>query len=142
MYTSAIPEPFTYIPKDQPAIALADGSIASPFLALFGRSARATGMVNERNNKPVSSQWLYILNSSEIQQKLDRGPKLRAIFNARRKPRETMDELYLTILSRRPTADEVKNALQYGASPNRKTRNDWVDITWSLINGTEFLYRH
>jgi uncharacterized protein DUF1553/uncharacterized protein DUF1549 len=53
LYTSAIPEPFTYIPRDQSAIAIADGSITSPFLALFGRSARATGMANERNNNPV-----------------------------------------------------------------------------------------
>jgi hypothetical protein len=44
LYTSAIPEPFTYIPRDMPAMALADGSITSPFLTLFGRSARATGM--------------------------------------------------------------------------------------------------
>ena len=49
LYTSPIPEPFTYIPKDMPAIAIADGSITSPFLALFGRSARATGLENERN---------------------------------------------------------------------------------------------
>jgi len=46
LYTSPIPEPFTYIPKDMPAVAIADGSISSPFLALFGRSARATGMEN------------------------------------------------------------------------------------------------
>jgi len=142
LYTSAIPEPFTYIPKDQPAIALADGSITSPFLTLFGRSARATGMMNERNNKPVSSQWLYILNSSEIQQKLDRGPKLRAMIGGGRKPEKTIELLYLTILSRRPTADEVDSALAYGSSGKRKTRNDWVDIAWSLINSTEFLYRH
>lgn len=51
LYTSPIPEPFTYIPKDMTAVAIADGSITSPFLALFGRSARATGMESERNNK-------------------------------------------------------------------------------------------
>ncbi|MBI2949389.1 MAG: DUF1553 domain-containing protein, partial [Verrucomicrobia bacterium] len=33
LYTSPIPEPFTYIPEDKPAIAIADGSITSPFLA-------------------------------------------------------------------------------------------------------------
>ena len=61
LYTSAIPEPFTYIPQDQPAIALADGSITSPFLALFGRSPRATGMATERNSNLDSSQWLHLL---------------------------------------------------------------------------------
>jgi hypothetical protein len=46
LYTSPIPEPFTYIPQDLPAIALADGSITSPFLALFGRSARANAAIS------------------------------------------------------------------------------------------------
>jgi hypothetical protein len=23
-----------------------------------------------------------------------------------------------------------------------KRREDWIDLTWSLINSTEFLYRH
>ena len=131
---------------------IADGSITSPFLALFGRSARATGMENERNNKPVPAQWLHLLNSSHIQRKLEQGPKLKAIFESGRKPAEIVEELYLTILSRFPTPDEVKNAEEYGtlsrAEQGRqgrrgpKRREDWVDIAWALINSTEFLYRH
>lgn len=159
LYTSPIPEPFTYIPDDKSAIAIADGSITSPFLALFGRSARATGMENERNNKPVSAQWLHLLNSSHIQRKLEQGPKLKAILESGRKQSEIIEELYLTILSRFPTPVEVKNAEAYGqvlpakpAAANSgkpakqpivaKKRDDWVDIAWSLINCTEFLYRH
>jgi hypothetical protein len=146
LYTSAIPEPFTYIPTDQPAIALADGSITSPFLALFGRSARATGMENERNNKMMPAQCLHLLNSSHIQRKLEQSPKLKAIFDSGRKQPEIVEELYLTILSRFPTPDEVKALEDYG-KPGRsgvrvKTRDDWLDITWALINSTEFLYRH
>jgi hypothetical protein len=151
LYTSPIPEPFTYIPEDQPAIAIADGSITSPFLALFGRSARATGMANERNNKPVAAQWLHLLNSSHIQRKLEQGPRLREIFESGRKPPEIVEELYLTLLSRLPTADEVKIAMRYGGpvtaskgtrAGGQKKREDWVDIAWALINSTEFLYRH
>ena len=145
LYTSAIPEPFTYIPSDQPAIALADGSITSPFLALFGRSARATGMENERINKMLSAQWLHLLNSSHIQRKLEQGPKLKVIFDSGHKPPEMVEELYLTILSRFPTPDEAKIAADYGKPGQPKTakrREDWVDLTWALINSSEFLYRH
>lgn len=163
LYTSPIPEPFTYIPEDQPAIALPDGSITSPFLALFGRSARATGMENERNNKAVPAQWLHLLNSSHIQRKLEQGPKLKALFDSARKPAEIVEELFLTILARFPTPEEVKIVEGYGqvqpvkapAAGNAgkgakapakpavvKRRDDWVDIAWSLINSTEFLYRH
>ena len=146
LYTSAIPEPFTYIPADEPAIALADGSITSPFLALFGRSARATGMENERNNKVMPAQCLHLLNSSHIQRKLEQSAKLKAILDPSRKQPEIVEELYLTILSRFPTPDEVKTLAEYGRpgkpGVRTKTREDWLDITWSLINSTEFMYRH
>ena len=55
------------------------------------------------------------------------------------------EELYLTTLSRLPTPEEVKIVADYG-KPNKpkaaKSRESWVDITWALINSTEFLYRH
>ena len=117
LYTSPIPEPFTYIPKGMPAVAIADGSISSPFLALFGRSARATGMVNERNNKPTPAQWLYLLNSTEVQRKLEQGPNLQALLSSGRKPADMAEALYLTILSRFPTTAELKTIEEYkGAS--------------------------
>ena len=149
LYTSAIPEPFTYIPLDKPAIALADGSITSPFLALFGRSARATGMFNERDNKPSPAQWLHMLNSSHIQRKLAQGPKLKAIIDAQRQPEKTAEELYLTIQSRLPTPDEVASVTAYVGNPGSgdraavaKQREGWIDVAWALINSTEFLHRH
>ena len=151
LYTSAIPEPFTYIPENLPAIAIADGSIASQFLTLFGRSARATGMENERNNRMMPAQWLHLLNSSHIQGKLDQSLKLRAIFDPKRRQSEVITEIYLTILSRFPTPEEVKTAEEYGQlgpadkSGKRavvKRREDWVDLAWALLNTSEFLYRH
>jgi hypothetical protein len=150
LYTSPIPEPFTYIPEDKPAVALPDGSITSPFLALFGRPARATGMENERDHKPLPAQQLYLLNSSHIQRKIDQGPKLKALLAPGRKTPEIIDELYLTILSRFPTPEEAKTAELYSSfrtagrpgAPAAKRREDWVDIAWSLINSTEFRYRH
>ncbi|NQT40783.1 MAG: DUF1553 domain-containing protein [Planctomycetes bacterium] len=141
LYTSAIPEPFTYIPKDQPAIALADGSITSPFLTLFGRSARATGTANERINTIDSAQWLHLLNSSHIQSKLEQGPAMKALIASGRPPAEIVKTLYLTILSREPTAEELRVVAEYvQATLNR--RNAAIDIAWSLINSPEFLYRH
>ena len=162
LYTSAIPEPFTYIPENQPAIALPDGSITSPFLALFGRSARATGMLNERDNKPLPAQWLHLLNSSHIQRKLEQSAKLKAILDPSHPPAAIIEELYLTILSRFPSPAEIQTIEAYGplkpakpapaAAPGQaakppapvvvKRREDWQDIAWALLNSSEFLYLH
>jgi Protein of unknown function (DUF1553)/Protein of unknown function (DUF1549) len=124
-YSSAIPEPYTFMPDDQRATALPDGSITSAFLELFGRPPRDTGIEAERNNRLTDAQRLHLLNSSHILNKLQQGPKLR---NLARTPRA----LYLAILSRYPTDDEMKLI----------ARMQPVDIAWALINSTEFLYRH
>lgn len=142
LYTSAIPEPFTYIPSNKPAVAIADGSITSPFLTLFGRAARATGMESERTNKVLPAQWLYLLNSSHIQGKIDQSAALKALFEAKVKPEQTAEELYLAVLSRFPTAEEVKRLEDYGKEKGKKRKEDWVDITWSLLNSSEFLFKH
>ncbi|HLA40217.1 MAG TPA: DUF1553 domain-containing protein, partial [Candidatus Glassbacteria bacterium] len=102
-YTSAIPEPFTFIPDKQRSIALPDGSITSSFLDMFGRPPRDTGMESERNNRPTPAQRLHLLNSSHVQRKLEQGlPLLSQGFSPGR-PREMIEGAYLAILSRFPT---------------------------------------
>ena len=135
LYTSPIPEPFTYIPEDMPAIALADGSITSPFLALFGRSARATGMENERNNKPVPAQWLHLLNSSHIQRKLEQGPKLKAIFDSGRKPardhRGTLPDDPLALPDARGSEDRSHGSTRQPAAPSPAQTRPSGDLPWA-----------
>jgi hypothetical protein len=220
LYTSPIPEPFTYIPEDMKAVQIADGSISSSFLTMFGRTARATGMENERDNSPMPAQWRHTLNSSHIQRKIETGPGLKPLFELKKASKETLDQLYLTILSRFPTPAEIQLAEAHigtgtakpasatggtpavgaggsaarsddmmaaggdmmeataaapvGPRPDAKSsakssskgydrtaakaaakaeyaaklaaaqrqREGWVDIAWSLLNSSEFLYRH
>ena len=142
LYTSAVPEPFTYIPNDMDAVEVADGSITSSFLTLFGRSARATGMESERVNELASPQWLYMLNSAAMQNKLQSGPKLAAMLSSGGKPNEIAERLYLTILSRFPTDADVKAAEEYAKTGVTKGRDVWIDLAWALINSPEFLLRH
>lgn len=145
LYTSAIPEPFTYIPKDIPAVALADGSITSPFLAMFGRSARASGLADERTSKILAGQWLHLLNSTHIQQKIESGPRLKSIREASQGNRKILDKLYLTVLARKPTPTEARIALAYkapGTTTQTAAKEIWIDLTWALINSDEFLFRH
>ncbi len=122
-YKSIIPEPYTFIPKECRAIALPDGSITSSFLELFGRPARDSGLVMERNNNITSGQRLHLLNSSHIRNKLQKGPGMKKLLSQG----NTSETLYLAILSRLPGDGE-------GGSGS--------DLAWTLINSTEFLFRH
>lgn len=139
-YSSAIPEPFTFVPAGARSIALPDGSITSSFLETFGRPARDTGRETERTIRLTSSQRLHLLNSTHIQHKLAQGPTLRALARAHPRPRELVDALYLTILSRPPTNAERSRILAYSETAERRAVA--TDLAWALINSTEFLYRH
>jgi len=142
-YSSPIPEPFTFVPEDQRSIALADASITSPFLETFGRPPRDTGLELERNNRPTAAQRLHLLNSSHIQRKIEQSPKLQALTQRRANPREGVNELYLTILSRFPTDEELKTVGAYfqAGAANRRI-GAGADLVWALVNSAEFLYRH
>jgi hypothetical protein len=140
-YSSPIPEPFTFIPEGQRSIELADGSISSSFLEMFGRPARDTGLESERTNRPTAEQQLHMLNSSHIRRKIEESSKLREVLQSKHKPREIVDELYLTILSRYATAEELE-ALKDYAQPGHKGRRPMMDLVWALLNSAEFLYRH
>jgi hypothetical protein len=137
-YSSAIPEPYTFIPENLRSIALPDGSITSSFLTEFGRPSRDSGMESERINRATAPQRLHMLNSSHIQNKIGQSARLLAL---RGSPREIVASLYLIILSRYPTQEELKVAEEYwNAHP--KGRDARVDLAWALINNSEFLYRH
>ncbi len=148
-YSSEIPEPFTFIPKDQRSIKLSDGSITSPFLDLFGRPPRDTGYESERNNIPSVSQKLHLLNSTHIQKKLGSN---KWLLGQRQKkagkkggwlPREkSIERMYLSILSRYPTKQETDATLAYFKESGLSGWEASVDIVWALMNTKEFIFKH
>jgi hypothetical protein len=141
-YASIIPEPYTFLPEDQRSVAMADASITSPFLEKFGRSSRDTGMETDRSNRTTAAQRLHMLNSSHIRQKIEGGPGTAPLIHwSRERSAEAVAELYLTMLSRFPTEDELQIVTTYredGSGTGRVLR----DLAWALINGPEFSFRH
>jgi len=141
-YSSIIPEPYTFMPEDQRSVAMADASITSPFLEKFGRSSRDTGLTSDRSNRTTASQRLHMLNSSHIRQKIESGPKLQPLIHwSHEKSEEAVPELYLTILSRLPTEEELQFVSAYGQSGSGRGRV-LRDLAWALINSPEFSFRH
>jgi hypothetical protein len=144
-YSSMIPEPFTFVPEEHRTIALADGSITSQFLEMFGRPARDTGLESERNNEPTAKQQSYLLNSSHIQNKISvaRSKRLRSLLRIAGRDRTApIRGVYMIILSRRPTAGELAVAEAYFGTRGISQIQAVEDLAWALINTKEFLYRH
>jgi len=140
-YSSAIPEPYTFIPDNLRSIALPDGSITSSFLEMFGRPPRDTGLESERNNRITAAQKLTLLNSTVMQKKIETSRMIEFQTSSNRAPADIATGMYLGILSRFPTAAEIKTAQDYFRSGIGR-HQAVVDLAWALMNSTEFLYRH
>ena len=138
-YRSVIPEPFTILPADYPAVMLGDGSITSSTLELFGRPSRDTGGLDERNNLINARQRLFLLNSSQLYTRLNRLPQRAAFRKLDRGKR--IEEFYLRILARKPLPEEVEIFRRYVEQmPPERRRYAFGDLGWALINSREFLH--
>jgi len=142
-YSSLVPEPFTFIPADNRSIELADGSITSSLLEMFGRPSRDSGYESERSNKTSEKQRLYFLNSSQIQRKIEQSWRIKALTKRNKKnPGRPVAMIYLTILSRYPTNAERAAVAEYVKVKEIGSYRGMIDLAWALINSKEFLYRH
>ena len=141
-YQSMIPEPFTFLPYNQRAVAIQDGSITSPFLELFGKPPRNTSFLSERNSVPTAAQMQHFLNSGQIERKIEQSRPLQQLFNLRKDDKVVINEVFLRVLSRFPSEQERKLALDYLTDPKKKYNEAFFDIVWSLMNSSEFLLRH
>lgn len=156
-YSSPIPEPFTFVPQEQRSIDLADGSITSQFLEMFGRPTRDTGLESERKNNPTDAQRLHLLNSTHIQNKIIRNRILQKLpkpakkkklnkkqrqLQMKKQKQMPIDMLYLRILSRLPTETERTAAMEYLSTSGLRRGDATNDLVWALINSKEFLYKH
>ena len=142
-YSSAIPEPFTFVPDRQRTILLADGSITSQFLEMFGRPARDTGLESERSSDPTDAQRLHLLNSTHVQRMIERSWWLRELMRTSRgNPRFLINAMYLKILSRYPTQSEIAHIQEYAQTSGLNEQQAVSDLAWTLVNTKEFLYRH
>lgn len=143
-YQSPTPEPFTFVPEEVRAVALPDACLTSPVLEVLGRPARDTGLVSERNDQPTEAQRLHLLNSRDVHDRIRQGfARGRFVPVAiKGKPREAVERIYLLVLSRPPSPEEVEAIQAYGRGPGMGPAEVGQDLVWALLNSKEFLYRH
>lgn len=141
--TTGVPEKFNGWPLGVRAIHVWDNRMPSYFFRIFGRPVRATVCECERSTLPSIAQALHLINSPEVHEKLThRHGAARKLADSEMAPESAVDELFLSTLSRFPTADEralLKTAFEGEGSSRRQAIED---ILWSLLNTKEFLYNH
>jgi hypothetical protein len=141
-YWSRVPEPFTFLPKDTRAVQLEDGTISSPVLEMFGRPSRDISYENDRNNNLTMKQVLFLLNSTQITDKINKSKKLKELTDNTSSKEKLIAEIYLMVLNRYPLQTETAAILTYFADAKKDKYQNTNDLVWALINTKEFLFNH
>ena len=109
---------------------------------MFGRPPRNTSFESERNSTPSVPQVQHFLNSSVIEDKIEKGRPIKMLIASKKDATFIIEELYLRILSRFPTEAEKKAALAYYAERKNKPDECVYDLAWALMNSAEFILKH
>jgi hypothetical protein len=139
-FRSIIPEPYSNWPANFRATQISDGNTECNFLDLFGRPPRDTPYEEERNSEVTLKQALYLLNSEQLEGKVSNSPHLKRILA--KNDSELLDDIYLSSVSRFPTADEKKRLLEYLATKKATRAQAVQDVAWALLNAKEFEFNH
>jgi len=125
-YSSRIPEPFVRLPVGFRATHLADGSIDLPFLQMFGRPPRDTAYESDRDLELSMRQTLHLLNSSDVQNKINGSPRLQQLLKDKNSDEEIAEELFYVALSRPPTEEEKAGVLAYFSGEGKSVPEEVV----------------
>jgi hypothetical protein len=124
------------------AIDLPDESIKTQLLVAFGKPERGTACECERSNSATLTQSLYLLSSTEFNNKLKEKEGRVAALAADARPTEAkIREIYLWVYTRPPENDELKTVVDY-LSANGHRKEAYEDVVWALLNSKEFLFNH
>jgi hypothetical protein len=141
------PGTFNGIPKDRNApnraIMLPDESYQSYFLDVFGRPQRLTACECERAGEANLAQSLHLLNSDEVQAKLNRGSgRADALAKDSRPDSEKVDELFIWAIGHKPNERQKQLAMANIAKYSKTKREAYENILWALVNSKAFQFNY
>ncbi|MFO0906900.1 MAG: DUF1549 domain-containing protein [Isosphaeraceae bacterium] len=115
------------------------GGAVVPFVQQFAAAAGQPQDVNE----PTVQQALFLANGYPIEGWLaPSGINLTARLQAMTDPAALADELYLSLLTRRPTAEERDEVARYLADRGKDRVPAIRELAWALLASTEFRFNH
>lgn len=141
-YSSRVPEPFTFYPPKTRSTHLGDATVSSTELELFGKVSRDVSLESQRNNSITARQLLYLMNSSELEQRIRKGQSLKNILKNEPDPEKLANEITLLTLSRKATAKEIELYRNHMENSSLTIQELAYDIMWMQLNSNEFLYNH
>jgi hypothetical protein len=138
-----VPTHFQGMPEDGRAMAIWTHRTESDFLDAFSRPDPNQDPPCERMVEATVVQALHLMNANKLQEKLssDSGRAARLAAAMELTPENLIDEIYLSIYSRLPTAEEKMTILPEFSVADRSRRQVVEDLMWSLINTPEFIYK-
>jgi hypothetical protein len=139
---TGVPEKFNGFPVGTRAAQLPDGEFVHPFLAAFGRPARALACACERQDESNLGQALELVGGDSIETKI-RAPQGRLVrlLESSASNGVLVEELFLAALGRFPQAQEQSQLVErLETAADRRAAAE--DLLWGLLNHREFLFQH
>lgn len=132
---------FAALPPDSRAMELWTHRIESEMLDTFGRPDANQDPPCERTPEATMTQALHLMNGPVIQSRIaaDDG-RANRLSHSPLTNAAIIDELYLSTLSRFPTASEAAVLSAEFEKPETDRQRMTEDLLWSLLNTPEFLY--
>ncbi len=139
---TGVSETFAALPQGSRAMQLWTHRSQSLFLDSFGRPDPNQDPPCERTTDSSMVQVLHLMNAPGIHRKVtsdNARPSLLA--TSKKSPKEIVEELYLWVYARLPSADENAVALKFFAEKGISRRQSAEDLLWALINTPEFTFK-
>ncbi len=116
--------------------------IESLFLDAFGRPDENQDPPCERSSEPTVVQVLHLMNSENLFSKVTTDSGVAAqLAKTELAPAAIIENLYLSIYSRRPTEAESKTAVGLFEKEGANRRQVIEDLIWALLNTPEFVFK-
>lgn len=140
-HVAAVPPGFGGVPPDTRAVQLPDNGFSNYFLQVFGKPEAESACECERSAEANLAQSLHLLNSTDMQGRLQNGNGRGALLarDAERPAEEKVTELYYWAFARPPKPEELKFVVDHvTAEPNKQLA--WEDVIWAMFNAKEFQF--
>lgn len=140
---TGVRDTFSGLPPGSRAVMTWNHKLDSTFLDAFGRPNASQECPCERERKSSVIQALHLMNSSDLQTKLNsNNGKITKLVKSDLPEPQIVKQIYLATYNRLPEADELQVALKFYTFPGATRQTATEDLAWALINTAEFVFNH